>query len=221
MRAALAVIATAAAAACVAERPEESVGTPAGTTKPLVRMTMVYECEAGFAFVAAVRNDTAWVFLPTETLNLPHVPAASGVRYSNGTATLWTHGEEALLDTPEDSVRGCVNNRAKAIWEHAKLGGVDFRAVGNEPGWHMEISPDSVRLMTDYGRERYAFPTPPVEESRPDRRSVYRASVEGHVIEVQLEGRDCRDSMSGEAFETNVTVILDGRVLRGCGRPLH
>jgi uncharacterized membrane protein len=204
--------------------PERSEQAPAGwTPAPGLqnRVTMVYECDAGFTFVATVRNDTAWVFLPSATLSLPHVESGSGVRYGDGTTTLWTKGEEALLDTPSDSVRGCVNNRSRAVWEHAKLGGADFRAVGSEPGWHLQISYDSIVLVTDYGESRHAFATPAPEAHTAERRSVYRTSAKGHVLEVRLEGSECRDTMSGETFETTVTVTLDGRTLRGCGRALH
>jgi uncharacterized membrane protein/membrane-bound inhibitor of C-type lysozyme len=220
-RAAFGAICLVAVAGCASERAEEAPASHAPAGEPRARVTMVYECDAGFTFVATVRNDTAWVFLPSVTVSLPHVPSASGARYSDGTTTLWTKGEEAVLDAPADSIRGCVNNRARAIWEHAKLGGVDFRAVGNEPGWHMELSHDSILLVTDYGEHRYAFPTPVVEASPAERRSAYRSSLNGHHLEVLLEARECRDIMSGEAFETTVTVTVDGRILRGCGRALH
>lgn len=220
-RAAIWAICVASVAGCASERGEEGAVSRAPAAEGQARVTMVYACDAGVTFVATVRNDTAWVFLPTATLGLPHVPSESGVRYSDGATTLWTEGEEARLDTRTDAVLGCVNDRARAIWEHAKLGGVDFRAVGNEPGWHMEISPDSIVLVTDYGEQRYAFPTPAVEESPADRRSVFRATAGGHALEVLLEARACRDTMSGEAFETTVTVTVDGGTLRGCGRPLH
>jgi uncharacterized membrane protein len=36
-----------------------------------------------------------------------------------------------------------------------------------------------------------------------------------------IEPGPCRDSMSGETFEMQATVVLDGRVHRGCGRPLE
>jgi len=104
---------------------------------------------------------------------------------------------------------------------HAKLGGADFRAVGNEPGWSLTIAHDSIVLVTDYGETRLAFPSPPVEELPQGRRSVYRARSPGHTLEVVLEAGGCRDSMSGDAFETTVTLTLDGRALRGCGRALH
>jgi len=33
--------------------------------------------------------------------------------------------------------------------------------------------------------------------------------------------RNCRDTMSGEAFEASVSVNFDGSQYRGCGRALH
>ena len=36
-----------------------------------------------------------------------------------------------------------------------------------------------------------------------------------------ISGEMCGDSMSDEVFESKVEVILDGKVLHGCGRPLH
>jgi uncharacterized membrane protein len=36
-----------------------------------------------------------------------------------------------------------------------------------------------------------------------------------------IEERTCRDPVSEEAFETTVTVGIDGHALRGCGRTLR
>lgn len=41
------------------------------------------------------------------------------------------------------------------------------------------------------------------------------------MIMVQIEGTACRDSMSGERFESTVTVTLNGKSYRGCGHALH
>ena len=43
----------------------------------------------------------------------------------------------------------------------------------------------------------------------------------GDDLVIVLEGQTCRDTMSGEEFETTVTVVLDGNKYRGCGRALH
>ena len=42
-----------------------------------------------------------------------------------------------------------------------------------------------------------------------------------HDLAILMEGRPCNDTMSGEPFETVVTVILDGGKYRGCGKALR
>jgi uncharacterized membrane protein len=171
--------------------------------------------------VTAIRGDTAWAFLPAGTKPLPHEPAASGARYSDGGIVLWSKGDAITLQQPGEPTRTCRNDRARAIWEHAKLSGVDFRAVGNEPGWHLEITADSIRLVTDYGARRRFMPTPERRTDAVTGRTVYRVVAEGEAVEILLEPGPCRDTMSGEEFETTVTVVLEGGTLRGCGRALH
>mgnify|MGYP003566012029 CR=1 FL=1 len=53
------------------------------------------------------------------------------------------------------------------------------------------------------------------------RTTTYAVKGADHELAIVLEGRHCQDSMSGEMFETKVTVVLDGEEFRGCGRPLH
>jgi uncharacterized membrane protein len=200
----------------------ESARTPDGQrhgAKP--DTTLVYECADGLTFVAALRGDTAWAFLSSGTVALPHVSAASGARYAESDVVLWMKGEDVTLELPGSQAKSCRNNRRQAIWEHAKLSGVDFRAVGNEPGWHLEISPDSIRLVSDYGERRAAFPTPEYRTDTVLSRTVYRTVSGGDTLEVRLELGPCHDTMSGEAFETSVTLALGDRTLRGCGRALH
>ena len=45
-----------------------------------------------------------------------------------------------MLEVEEGIRLECRNNRAMALWVDGKLRGVDCRAVGNEPGWNLEIS---------------------------------------------------------------------------------
>jgi hypothetical protein len=48
------------------------------------------------------------------------------------------------------------------------------------------------------------------------------ARIEGeHQAVIRIEGRACGDTMSDETFESTVTVTLDGKKYRGCGRALH
>ncbi len=184
--------------------------------------TYVYQCNDGLRFTARIEGEKAWLFLPSGTISLPHVEAASGAKYSDGSFTFWTKGESAMLEGGNQPRTECKNDRAEAIWEDAKLRGADFRATGNEPGWHLEISREyGLLLVTAYGNERYAFaPTEPSSDSASGK-TTYQAKQAGHELKVMLEARRCADTMSGAQFETTVTVMIDGKQLNGCGKALH
>ena len=184
--------------------------------------TYVFECDGDYQFPVRIEGDKAWLFLPGKTVNLPQVPAGSGAKYSDGRMTFWSKGGEALLEAADDVRRNCRNNRFLAIWEHAKLNGVDFRAVGNEPGWHLEISRGrKLIFVSDYGQSRYEFATPEPVNDVKARTGTYRVRNSEHAIEVVISGQSCRDTMRGDPFESTVTVTLDGRSYNGCGKALH
>jgi uncharacterized lipoprotein YbaY/uncharacterized membrane protein len=103
--------------------------------------------------------------------------------------------------------------------EHARQSRVDFRAVGQEPGWHLEIREgERIRFVYAYGEQEAVTPAP--EPTRSGDRTVYRAETEAHDLTVTIVDEPCVDTMSGEAFEASVTVELDGETYRGCGRSL-
>jgi membrane-bound inhibitor of C-type lysozyme len=220
-RRAAALLALAAIGACGSRDRGSDAGVVADA-QSIPAATAAYECDGALEFVARVEGESAFVFLPSGTLRLAHVPSASGARYEGDGVTFWTKGEEATIEAPGIEASNCTNNRRRAIWEHAKLEGVDFRAVGQEPGWHLELrEADTSLLVTDYGSARYAFVTPEPDENREARRTVFRAEASGVVITITLEGRRCSDTMSGEEFETTVTITIAETTLSGCGRSLH
>jgi membrane-bound inhibitor of C-type lysozyme len=185
-------------------------------------MTYVYECSDGYGFVASVQGEKAWLFLPGKTISLPYVPSGSGAKYSENQITYWSKGDEALLEIGSQNHSKCKNNRALAIWEDAKLSGVDFRAIGNEPGWNLEIiMRDKIVFVGNYGQNRYEFITTGPSIDQQARTTVYKVQNDKHEMSVIIVGRRCHDTMSGEAFEATVTVILDGKKYRGCGKALH
>ena len=117
----------------------------------------------------------------------------------------------------------CKNNRAKAIWEHAKLSGVDFRALGNEPSWVLEIvNGNTIIFSTFFDRINvnvFKKPEPEVDQSAPKTR--YKTKNELHNLIITISGKSCQDTMSGESFESSVKVELDNKLFIGCGRTLH
>ena len=184
--------------------------------------TFVYQCSDSYTFVSRIGDDHAWLFLPGQTVKLPQVPSASGIKYSDRNISFRSKGERALLETTRTVHRNCVNNRSLAIWEHAKLNGVDFRGVGNEPGWYLEIrNGESILFVTNYGDDHYLFDNPKLRSDPTTRETIYRAVSPRHRLEVLLKGEICQDSMADESYETRVRVDLNGQVYQGCGNPLH
>ena len=183
--------------------------------------TFFFECDDQYSFVARVESNHAWLFLENVTVNLPRRPSASGVKYQSTEYLFWNKGDEALLETTGEKRMICKNNRAKAIWEAAKLDGADFRAIGNEPGWTLLLGADFLVLDVDYGLKHYEFRTPEPDVDVEAQLTRYQVSGNGQDLLLELGGQPCQDSMSGEFFPTRVRIHFNGRWLHGCGRPLH
>jgi hypothetical protein len=98
----------------------------------------VYTCADGFRFSTRPRNDSIVVSLPEGAVSLPPVTAASGARYWGGGVTFWSKGPEAGLEMPGATRSGCHGRPAGNPWEEALLLGIDFRALGQEPGWVLD-----------------------------------------------------------------------------------
>lgn len=86
-----------------------------------------------------------------------------------------------------------------------------YRAVGQEPGWVLNIANGRIDYLGDYGETRINVP-------RPDPRT----SFNGHRYETQrlivdVTRTSCNDAMSGHGYADTVIVIADGRTVRGCG----
>jgi putative lipoprotein len=77
---------------------------PAGTR------VVAYDCE-GLSFRVELAAERARLLLPGRSLELPKAPAASGAKYSDGTTTFWSRGDEALLALDGAEHAGC---RARA-----------------------------------------------------------------------------------------------------------
>jgi len=107
---------------------------------------------------------------------------------------------------------------AKDVWHKAKLRGVAFRAIGQEPAWLLEITEgSSILLVTDYGQSRvtYDYTKPDINQNK--RITQYQLDD----LTLKIEGKPCQDVMSGELFEVTVTLKAPNRELLGCGRALH
>jgi uncharacterized membrane protein len=219
---ALLALALGAVIACGQSPPVgQQTGERIETRAPVNTKTYVYECEEDYVFTARIEGETAWLFLPGKTINLPHVPSGSGARYSSDKGLFWSKGQKAVLEIGGKRYRGCRNNPAVAVWEDSKLNGADFRAMGNEPGWILEIFHEKIVFISDYGESRLEAPTPEASSDAKSGLTTYDTRADGRRLEIVLEGRPCRDTMSGQTFQTTVIVRIDEKEYMGCGRALH
>jgi putative lipoprotein len=180
--------------------------------------TLVYEC-TGIEVIARVGPGEMALWLPDRYLVLSQVRAASGTKYVEGDVLFWTKGDDLLLEVGPERYTDCVLNRLRAPWEDARRRGVDFRATGNEPGWHLEIKEGRQLLYVgDYGARRLLLEAP--EKTADDSGIRYRARSANDAIEVQVSDTPCTDSMQGTAFPATVEVQVNGRFYQGCGMAL-
>jgi len=178
--------------------------------------TYVFECNNSQDFVFDINRDGAWLFLKDQTIQLQ---APEGLlAYNAPGIELLIHNDSAILRQPGEVTLLCENNPEGAVWEHAKLNGVDFRAVGNAPEWTLEFIAGKrlVFVNKDSGKR--------VETSRPEPVSDTRNKTtrwDADEISIEASAVPCQDSISAETFESSVIVYLDDLELRGCGRALH
>jgi uncharacterized membrane protein len=191
-----------------AERPPE----PAAA-RPAAPISARFDC-GGEIVPIVFHADRSVITLPDRELTLPQAMSASGARYSDGATTFWNKGNEATF---EIGGRSLMCRELPDPWREAGQRGVDFRAIGQEPGWVLDIEEGrSMHLVYDYAEREATVPaSPPLSEPG---RMTYTGTAGGQTITAVIEERRCGDGMSGEPFPSTVTVTIDGRQLTGCGR---
>lgn len=194
-------------------------GKPSGSDIPMAAPaeTLVFECNDNYSFIARVGPGEIALWLEDRHQVLGQVRSASGSKYEDGTTVFWSKGSVATLTVDGQKHSECVLAPARAPWEDARRRGVDFRATGNEPGWHLEMQRDrQILFVGHYGRQRVF--TPWVEAKvNDDVGQSYHAVTEAHDLRVDILQETCRDTMSDSVFSHTVRVLLDGSQLQGCG----
>jgi putative lipoprotein len=161
--------------------------------------------------------------LPGGRQRLEQTVSASGVRYANadGSLVFWTKGTTARIERAGAAPVQCTERRAVSLCEDARLRGVVYRALGNEPGWTLEIGPGTtVDWVTNYGQERHRFDGA-VEEAGGDATArTYTAGDAGQTLRVTVTTAPCTDD-AGIAYDHTATIEFAGGTLRGCAVKLN
>lgn len=121
-------------------------------------------------------------------------------------------------DLPGSEIQ--IGDRARIEgWRDAYRRGVDYRAVGSDPNWSLEITlGEAVVFQSERSDRRIVAPPP---ESVPSgHRSIFFTETDQHELIVSVSRSTCRDSVRQAVFNTSVTVTLDDERYHGCGRNL-
>jgi heat shock protein HslJ/uncharacterized membrane protein len=122
---------------------------------------------------------------------------------------------ESTTAGPEITLPADAASEPRSAAEPPAAASAGFRARGNEPGWLLEIGNMEMVLLTNFGQDRLAVPTPDAEIAGDTTR--YVARTDAGDIAVTITGRTCVDSMSGMPHPQTVEVVTPERTLSGCG----
>ncbi|MDX1396182.1 MAG: META domain-containing protein, partial [Gemmatimonadota bacterium] len=117
----------------------------------------------------------------------------------------WTRGDNALASIRGDAYPECGPPDAEVV----------LVARGNEPGWRLDLTDDSLILVSDYGESRVEAATPVPEITGADRR--YAVATDAGELVISIADRLCADDATGMPHPYQVVIEKDGQTLRGCG----
>ena len=97
----------------------------------------------------------------------------------------------------------------------------DFRGLGQEPGWQLEIRKGAdMRFTYDYGKATAVAPASRAVVDSGSGKQTYHAVSAGNDLRIEIVPAKCSDTMSGKPFSETVTVTLNEQIFRGCGEEL-
>lgn len=161
-------------------------------------------------------GETMHLSFSGRTLALPHVESLTGARFADAAGNAFMQLEDhATLILAGDDSRDCTISDRVSPWSDAAARGIGFRAVGNEPGWYVEVdkgeSP-SLHATLDYGDREVI-----VAKAQPAGLGFTGKTADGTAVVLEIQRTRCQDGMSGEAFETTARLVVGDRTYRGCG----
>ena len=111
------------------------------------------------------------------------------------------------------TLAGCatVKDAYDSVITDGRSASESFKAVGQEPGWTLDITPARVEFVGDYGETKISGANIGV------RTDANTASYVNGRLKVTRVDQTCSDSMSGQRYRETVTVVADGKRLQGCG----
>ncbi|MGM0603245.1 MAG: MliC family protein [Bacillota bacterium] len=154
-----------------------------------------------------------------QEIALDSVVSASGAKYKKDDLMFWSKENDGLLEIKGELISFSDDNYNS--WEIAAKNGVDFRAVGNEPGWYVEIRDDvDVKFVGDYGETEIRARVNDVWVGPAGDDKIYYIDSPIVKFQVILIKKQYIDSMNGEKLPYQVRIIFPDESYIGGGRLL-
>jgi uncharacterized membrane protein len=143
--------------------------------------------------------------------------SGSGARYGDDRGTeLWEKGGEATLTLDGQRQPSCQKSAERSPWDEAKARGIGFRAIGNEPGWLVEVGrgdAPTLHAELDFGSRRLD-----IARATATRDGFSGTTADGTAVTLTTQRVACSDAMSGQGFPASAVLSVGGSTYRGCGR---
>ncbi len=198
---------------------EPAPPTPAAPATPAPPAVATRRWRCGELLVsAAFPQERTELAFSGRKLTLPIAKSGSGARYADGKGNeFWNKGEQAMFTLAGEEKRDCEITEHASPWEDARDRGAVFRAVGQEPGWWVEIGAGDaypLHAELDYGERKIDIARTQGISSTPG----YGAKMaDGTDVVLRTKQETCSDAMSGERFETSARLTVGDKVYEGCG----
>jgi len=122
-----------------------------------------------------------------------------------------------LVLTTDSAAQILFRRQESASLQDARARGVDFRAVGQEPAWVVELKEgEKITAVLDYGGTTLELPTP-AGESAADGTLTYDASTDTDHLVLSIKSKTCVDAMSGDSHPSIVDLMVNDTPYHGCG----
>lgn len=147
---------------------------------------------------------------------LPLAVAASGARYADDIGNeFWTKGDSGTLTLDGDK-HECTRTHLASPWDDARSRGIAFRAVGNEPGWLVEIGrgdAPSLHAQLDFGSRNIDIAS---VQPRKNGDGWTGKTASGTQVELVTQRKPCQDD-AGAGFDVTAQLHAGGKTYTGCG----
>lgn len=181
-------------------------------------ITTLYNCGGTPLSARQVEEGKLTLNVNGKTVDVTLTEATNGLKYTNLTpppqANFTSKGNNAILEFEGKNYPACQ----RATRSVGYIDTLNYRAIGNDPSWYATITNNEIRLTTSDEEKTLVSPLPAPQLTLSGQ--YYSIKSANHVMSMTIKNRSCQDSINGQFYPHEVSIIFDGEVYKGCGTNL-